>query len=89
MRLVGATNWFIRFPYLFEGATYAILACFVGLAALVFAIYGLGIESIVFEGAEMSPDFVVVFLAELGFTTLLSMICSVLTLQNYLRKQVL
>ena len=30
MRLIGATNWYIRWPFLFEGITYGVLGAFFG-----------------------------------------------------------
>jgi len=31
MRLIGATNWFIRAPFLVEGAFYGFVGAFIGL----------------------------------------------------------
>ena len=36
MKLVGATDWFVRGPFIVEGALYGIIATFVTLAALYF-----------------------------------------------------
>jgi len=45
MKAVGATNWFIRWPFIIEGVVIGVIASFVSLA-LVFGIYQLVINSL-------------------------------------------
>ena len=58
MKLVGATNWFIRAPFLFEAILYGILACLISVAG----VYGLLniIQPKIFKYGEQKRDHIYV-----------------------------
>lgn len=92
MKLVGATNWFVRAPFLLESFLYALLAAAVSLALLApllnlaapvlsryFADYGLNLAP------YASERFWSIILWQFGLAVLLSMLSSVVAIRRYLR----
>ncbi len=86
MRLVGATPGFIRLPFLVEAFLYAVLAMALSLILLLLVSNTLGVSQLLFEASEQVPHFARVFVAELGITVILNVLCSFFTVQNYLKR---
>ncbi len=91
MRLVGATNWFIRGPFLVEAFAYSIIAAII-TSALVFPIYFQMLPRIsnyltpganIFNGDVQT--FGLVVLVQLGIAFILSAISSLLAMRKYLQ----
>ena len=93
MKLVGATNWFIRAPFLFEAIFYGVLACLVSIAG----VYGLlnFIQPHIFRYFIDAPKFDVVgyfntnfwkiFGVELLVIILLNITSSSIAIRRYLK----
>lgn len=90
MRLVGATPWYIRWPFIFEGLTYGLVGSFVGtlvvyILLFIWRPFLLGF----FEGLPFFPisliAFVVVFFIQIFFGILLGSLGSFLAVYRYLR----
>lgn len=92
MRLVGATNWFIRTPFILESVLYAFLACLLTIVIL-YPLLGVLQPYLVnfFEGAGFdalnyfNDNFFKIFGWELLITIILSMISSSLAVGKYLK----
>jgi len=91
MRLVGATNWFIRGPFLVEGLMYALLATAV-TSLLVFGLLTLAsarIESFLdlsnFGGSLIKGLFLDLFMINLATSIALGFISSTIAIRRYLR----
>jgi len=90
MRLIGASDWYIRWPFLFEGMFYAILGAAIGwtIASLVLW-YSTPFLSSFLRGIPIlpvSPIFLFeVLLAELIFAIILGFLSSFLAVLRYLR----
>ncbi|HMQ02205.1 MAG TPA: permease-like cell division protein FtsX [Candidatus Doudnabacteria bacterium] len=91
MRLVGATNWYIRGPFLVEALTYSVIAAII-TSALVLPIYFNMLPKVsnyLTPGANIfSGDikyFVFVVIAQLIIAFILSAISSLLAMRKYLR----
>lgn len=91
MRLVGATNWYIRGPFLVEAFAYSIIASII-TSALVFPIYFQMLPRIsnyltpganIFNGDVQT--FGLVVLVQLGIAFILSAISSLLAMRKYLQ----
>lgn len=67
MRLIGASNWFIRVPFLIEGALYGFIGALIGWIATVALLIGFqpALESF-FHGVPLFPVSPLVMLAFLG-----------------------
>jgi cell division transport system permease protein len=90
MKLVGATNWFIRGPFIFEAALYGIIAA---ILALIF------VYSVVLSGAPKIGDYIdistvtnymqshllIVALVELGIGMTIGVASSLVALKRYLK----
>lgn len=92
MRLVGATNWFIRAPFLLGGVLYGIFACAIaiGILYLVFGAAGPYIttftESYNFNIINYyNQNFIWIFPAELGAVILLNIISGGIAIGRYLK----
>ena len=90
MRLIGASNWYIRWPFLFEGMFYAVVGALVGwmIASLVLW-YSTPFLSSFLKGVPIlpvSPIFLLeVLLAELIFAIILGFLSSFLAVLRYLK----
>ena len=90
MRLIGASNWYIRWPFLFEGIFYAVLGALVGWMIASLALwYSTPFLSSFLKGIPIlpvSPIFILeVLLAELVFAIILGFLSSFLAVLRYLR----
>ena len=90
MRLIGASNWYIRWPFLFEGMFYAALGAVIGWMIASFALwYSTPFLSSFLKGIPILPVSLVfllrVLLAELIFAIILGFLSSFLAVLRYLR----
>jgi len=90
MRLIGASNWYIRWPFLFEGMFYAVLGAVIGWMIASLALwYSTPFLSSFLKGIPIlpvSPVFLLeVLLAELVFAVILGFLSSFLAVLRYLR----
>lgn len=91
MRLVGATNWYIRGPFIVEALTYSVIAAII-TSALIVPIYFTMLPKIsnyLTPGANIFngnlPIFLLVILLQLAIAFVLSSISSLLAMRKYLR----
>lgn len=89
MRLIGASNWYIRMPFIIEGAIFGIVGCLVTLA-LVYPIINYISPKIIqflpgFNLSEyFSGNFANIFLLLLGIGVGMGVISSVIAIRRYL-----
>jgi cell division transport system permease protein len=91
MRLVGATNWYIRGPFLVEALTYSIAATII-TGAILFPLYTQFLPKI---GGFIAPDlrlfdhpyrdFAIIVASQLVVSVVLSSISSLLAIRRYLK----
>jgi cell division transport system permease protein len=92
MRLVGATNWYIRGPFVFEGALYGIIATIISMIALgailfytgpalgnYFGGVGTDVTSYLYDNA------ITILLLQLAIGVAIGVISSMLALRKYLK----
>lgn len=92
MKLVGATNAFVRAPFLIESVLYGILAAVITMAVFypVFNATAPFLERF-FAGYELgiidyfNSNFLVIFMMLLGFAIVLSVVSSTIAIKRYLR----
>lgn len=89
-RLVGASNWFIRGPFIVQGAIFGILASLICLLLFTFACWAIGSRfEIFFPGLNLFKFFInnfwVLFLVQLGGGIILGIISSLIAIRKYLR----
>jgi cell division transport system permease protein len=90
MRLVGATNWFIRGPFIFEAALYGIIAAVIALVVIYTVVLGaapklgsyIDTSSIV---GFLQHNAILVGLAELLIGVLIGAVSSLFALTRYLK----
>lgn len=80
MKLVGASYWFVRLPFLIESIIYGILAVVIGFLMLTILSKNIALFDI---------DFTLIFLAELIATILLSTLSAMLAVHEHLHKNLL
>lgn len=90
MRLLGATNWFVRWPFLLEGMFYGVVGAFFGwLLSVGIILYASPLLSSFLQGipiSVVSPILLVQLLgAELLLAILLGMFASSLAVLRYLK----
>ncbi len=90
MKLVGATNWFIRGPFLFEAALYGIIAAVVAVLMAYGLILGAApkINSYIDVGSTIAffrNNPVIIVLAELIIGIFIGMLSSMLAMMRYLK----
>jgi len=90
MRLIGASDWYIRWPFLFEGMFYAVLGAAIGWMIASLALwYSMPFLSSFLRGIPIlpvSPIFLLeVLLAELIFAIILGFLSSFLAVLRYFR----
>ena len=90
-RLLGATNWYVRWPFIFEGMTYGVVGAFFGwLVAVVGLLYTTPfLNSTVLKNIPLlpaSPLFLFeLLLVEVLFAIILGIIASYLAVLRYLK----
>ncbi len=90
MRLIGASDWYIRLPFLFEGMFYAVLGAVIGWTIASLSLWYLApFLSSFLKGIPIFPVSLIfllgVLLAELVFAIILGFISSFLAVLRYLR----
>lgn len=90
MRLLGATNWYIRWPFIFEGVFYGIVGAFFGwLLSIGVLLYASPMLSVFLRGIPLaftSPMLLVELLGiELLLAVFLGMFASALAVFRYLK----
>src|SRR3989339_95426 len=89
MRLVGASNNFIRLPFVFEGGIYGIFAAVISIILLypimkVVTPYVVGSAYVQIIQADFIRYFVLIFIAQLFVGVFLGIISSILAIRRYL-----
>ncbi len=92
MRLVGATNWFIRGPFILESVIYAIISTFVTMG-LLYPLINLASPQVnnFFEGYDLNlssyfiTHFIEIFALQLIVAVLISVISSMIAVGRHLR----
>jgi cell division transport system permease protein len=90
MRLVGASNNFIRLPFVFEGVIYGIVAAVVAMALLfpivkIVTPYVVGSTYVQVIQADFGKYFLLIFIFQIILGTLLGVISSLLAIRRYLK----
>ncbi len=90
MRLVGASNNFIRLPFVFEGVIYGVFAAVISIALLfpivkIITPYVIGSAYVQIIQADFARYFVLIFIAQFLTGTLLGIISSLLAIRRYLK----
>lgn len=90
MRLIGATSWYVRWPFLFEGVFYAVLGAFLGwFVASGVLLYATPFLSTFLQGIPLLPVPPLFLLGLLGveflFAIILSVFSSFLAVLRYLK----
>ncbi|KKR76426.1 MAG: Efflux ABC transporter [Candidatus Levybacteria bacterium GW2011_GWA2_40_8] len=90
MRLIGATNWYIRKPYLLEGVFYGVLGSFMGwMLATLSLWYATPFLSTFLRGIPLFPvsfvSLLVLLLLEVILAILLGVLSSYLAVLRYLK----
>lgn len=85
MKLVGASPWFIRLPFILEGFFYGVFAMLVSAILLFVLAENSGISSLSLFSAYSGLDFGMIILGELIFTVLLTSLSSAFAVQKHLQ----
>ena len=89
MKLVGASNNFIRSPFVMESVIYAVLAVLFGFLMLVILANNIGFrESGLFAG-YLDFNFTTIFFVELFLTIALSVFSSVVVTNEYIKRDLI
>ena len=89
MKLVGSSNWFIRFPFLIEGIIYGILAVVISFVMLLVLSKNIQISETSLWDYYSGIEFYKIFLIELVATVILSVFSSMIAVHEYLGKPLL
>lgn len=89
MKLVGASNWFIRSPFLIESAIYGTLAVILSFIMLLILSEKIKIAETSLFSYYNSIRFSIIFLGELVITILLSIFSALVAIHEYLQKDIL
>jgi len=90
MRLVGASNNFVRLPFVFEGIIYGCFAAVIAML-LLFPIvklitpYIVGSSYVALIQADFGKYFVLIFITQIILGTLLGVVSSLLAIRRYLK----
>ena len=90
MKLIGASNWYIRWPFIFEGMFYGVVGAFIGWGVATLSLwYSSPFLYSFLKGIPIFPiplDFLLIVLAgELVFAILLGFISSFMAVLRYLK----
>lgn len=89
MKLVGASNWFIRSPFLIESVIYGTLAVILSFIMLLILSEKIKIAETSLFSYYNSIKFSIIFLGELVITILLSIFSALVAIHEYLQKDIL
>ena len=90
MRLVGASNNYIRLPFVFEGIIYGTVSACIAIVLLIPMVkiltpYIIGSSYVNVIQSGFTAYFVLIFLIQLILGTLLGVISSLLAIRRYLK----
>lgn len=85
MQLVGATPWFIRLPFIFEGILYGIFAVVFSFIFMFLLSKTIQIENTTIWNYYNMMEFNKIFIAELGITIILGTISSFTAVEQYIK----
>ncbi len=80
MKLVGASNMFIKSPYIIESVIYAILAVVLGFTMMILLINNIGME--------VNINFKILFITQMAATIILSVLSTLIATHEYMRKDI-
>ncbi len=86
MKLVGASHWFIRSPFIIESIIYGILAVAISFIMFFTLTQKIQIENTALWSYYSGIHFLTIFLIELIGTIILSIISSLIAIHQYLKK---
>ena len=89
MKLVGASHSFIRSPFLIESILYAILATILSFAMLFVLSKNIQLDQTSLFDYYSNLDFTKIFFIEMGIAILLSLISSLIAINEYIHKDLL
>lgn len=89
MKLVGASNWFIRSPFIIESVCYGISAIIISFLMLIILANNLSIKDSSLFQYYSSMNFFMIFLVELISTILLSVFSSIIAMHEYIKRDIL
>lgn len=80
MKLIGASNWYIRWPFILEGVSYGVVGAIIGwVAASGILYYATPILSSYFEGFQIFPLPTIVLLELLGTEVIVAVMLGILS----------
>lgn len=89
MKLVGASHWFIRSPFIIEAVIYGALAVALSFVMLVVLAQNIAIQGTELWNYYTGINFLTIFLIEAFVTISLSISSSVIAIHEYLRQDLL
>lgn len=89
MKLVGASNWFIRSPFIIESIIYGLTAVILSFIMLLIFSQKIQIQNTVLWNYYSDIHFLNIFLVELAGTITLSIFSSLIAIHEYLKKDLL
>ena len=89
MKLVGASNWFIRAPFIIESIIYATAAVLLSLIMLLLLSKNIAIDSKDLWSYYGDIDFYLIFLGELAMTVFLSVVSSYVAVHEHMQRDIL
>ncbi|MBI5754476.1 ABC transporter permease [Candidatus Peregrinibacteria bacterium] len=89
MKLVGASHWLIRSPFIIESIIYGILAVALNFLMFFLLTKKIQIQDTALWNYYSGINFISIFLIELGGTVLLSIVSSLIAIHEYLKKDLL
>jgi cell division transport system permease protein len=89
MKLVGASHWFIRLPYIIESIIYGILAVGISFVMLLILSQKIQISGTTLWNYYSEISFYKIFIIQLLATILLSIFSSMIAVHEYLNKRLL
>ena len=89
MKLVGASNWFIRSPFMIESIIYGTLSVILSFVMLLVLSKNIQIEESSLFSYYSGINFYIIFIMELIATVVLCVVSSMITVHEHLRKDIL
>ncbi|MBD3330036.1 FtsX-like permease family protein [Candidatus Peregrinibacteria bacterium] len=88
MKMVGASHWFIRLPFIIESIIYGVLAVVVSFILIFMLSKNIYIKETSIWSYYTNIKFQTIFLVELIFTVTLSIISSLIAVHEYLKNKI-
>lgn len=89
MKLVGASHWFIRSPFIIESIIFGILAVITSFIMLFILSQRIAIEGTSLWNYYTSINFAIIFSIELAATVILSILSSSIAIHEYIKRDLL